>query len=72
LYRSDQKTSYNSSKSYPIPENPVRRDVIVVKNFGFVILAFRADNPGVWFLYSHPNYAANLFTLGIVILIGMF
>jgi FtsP/CotA-like multicopper oxidase with cupredoxin domain len=51
LYRSPPKTTYNSLIAYPIDPTPVRRDVILVPNNGFVILAFRADNPGVWFLY---------------------
>ena len=61
LYRSKEKTPFDSSKSYPIPDNPVRRDVVVVNSFGFVIVAFRADNPGVWFLSSSHDYSAKLF-----------
>ena len=51
LYRSPPNTAYNDKIFYPIDKTPVRRDVIVVPNRGFVILAFRADNPGIWFLY---------------------
>jgi len=35
------------------PENPMRRDVIQVKPGGFVILRFRADNPGIWLFHCH-------------------
>jgi iron transport multicopper oxidase len=50
LYRSPPNSVYNNNTHYPFPENPVRRDVIFVNPKGFVIVAFRADNPGVWFL----------------------
>jgi hypothetical protein len=52
LYRSPPNTKYNDQIFYPIDQTPVRRDVIVVPPRGFVILAFRADNPGIWFLYA--------------------
>jgi iron transport multicopper oxidase len=41
------------------PANPVRRDVILVKSKGYAILAFRADNPGAWFLYLHAARSVN-------------
>jgi FtsP/CotA-like multicopper oxidase with cupredoxin domain len=50
LYRSPPNSTYNRNQPYKIPANPVRRDVIFVNPKGFVIIAFRADNPGVWFL----------------------
>jgi iron transport multicopper oxidase len=53
LYRSPPKTTYDPKAAYSIDPTPVRRDVILVPNNGFVILAFRADNPGIWFLYFH-------------------
>jgi FtsP/CotA-like multicopper oxidase with cupredoxin domain len=34
-------------------ENPVRKDTISVPRRGFVILRFRADNPGIWMFHCH-------------------
>ncbi|AEO58496.1 extracellular laccase, lcc1 [Thermothelomyces thermophilus ATCC 42464] len=33
--------------------NPVRRDVTMLPAFGWVVLAFRADNPGAWLFHCH-------------------
>jgi FtsP/CotA-like multicopper oxidase with cupredoxin domain len=33
--------------------NPVRRDTVSVPSHGYVVLRFRADNPGVWMLHCH-------------------
>jgi len=33
-------------------ENPMRRDTVQVKPNGFLILRFRADNPGIWLVWS--------------------
>lgn len=38
------------------PESPVQRDTVVVNSNGFVVLRFRADNPGVWFLHCHVDW----------------
>jgi len=52
LYRSAANASDFDPGNVPkFPANPVRRDVILVKGKGYAILAFRADNPGAWFLY---------------------
>ena len=40
---------YDGNSSIPLnAANPMRRDTIQVPGEGFVILRFRADNPGVW------------------------
>ena len=54
LYRSPPKTKYSQDAAYPVPENPIQRDVLVVNPGGFAIVAFRADNPGVWFFVLFP------------------
>ncbi|CAK7217218.1 hypothetical protein SCUCBS95973_003071 [Sporothrix curviconia] len=33
--------------------NPVKRDTVYVPPYGYVILRFRADNPGLWVLHCH-------------------
>ena len=50
LYRSEEDAGHFDPNNLPtFPENPVRRDVVLVKAGGYAILAFRADNPGVWY-----------------------
>ncbi|CAE7185309.1 unnamed protein product, partial [Rhizoctonia solani] len=39
--------------------NPPRRDVVRVSSTG-VILRFRTDNPGPWFVHCHIDYIGNL------------
>jgi hypothetical protein len=69
LYRSDSDAGHFDPDNVPkLPANPVRRDVILVKSNGFAILAFRADNPGTWFLYVS---CTGILIIVIVILIGM-
>ncbi|KAK0721904.1 multicopper oxidase-domain-containing protein [Lasiosphaeria miniovina] len=51
----------NISYTPPIPgqdvilntNNPPRRDVVLVPTGGFVVIAFRADNPGNWLMHCH-------------------
>jgi iron transport multicopper oxidase len=51
LYRSDNNEGpYNESMNLTFTDNPLRRDTILVNPGGFIILRFRADNPGVWFV----------------------
>lgn len=33
--------------------NPPRRDVVLLPTSGFVIIAFKADNPGSWLMHCH-------------------
>jgi hypothetical protein len=69
LYRSDKNAGHFDPENLPeFPANPVRRDVVLVNGLGFAIIAFRADNPGTWFLYV--LVALVLIVLVIVILIG--
>ncbi|KAF6835420.1 multicopper oxidase [Colletotrichum plurivorum] len=53
---SDGKYS-NSSTSTGIQglnfENPVRRDVAQLPGSGWMVVAFRTDNPGAWLLHCH-------------------
>ncbi|ORY09854.1 multicopper oxidase-domain-containing protein [Clohesyomyces aquaticus] len=34
-------------------KNPPRRDVALMPTNGFLVLAFKADNPGVWLMHCH-------------------
>jgi Multicopper oxidase len=40
-------------------ENPPRRDVVLLPNNGYVVIAFKTDNPGAWLVHCHiANHAA--------------
>ncbi|KAK4182965.1 multicopper oxidase-domain-containing protein [Podospora australis] len=48
-------------------QNPARRDVVLVPNGGFVVIAFKTDNPGNWLMHCHiAKHAAS--GLGLQIL----
>ena len=34
-------------------DNPPRRDVVLLPVNGFVVIAFKADNPGTWLMHCH-------------------
>ncbi|WEW59691.1 hypothetical protein PRK78_005171 [Emydomyces testavorans] len=40
--------------------NPPRRDVVLVPAGGFVVIAFKADNPGSWVMHCHIAWHASL------------
>lgn len=48
--------TYNDSFSSALLERPVRRDSVLVYPNGFVVLRFRADNPGVWLFHCHIEW----------------
>ena len=34
-------------------DNPPRRDVVLLPSDGYVVTAFKTDNPGVWLMHCH-------------------
>lgn len=40
-------------------DNPPRRDVALLPAGGFLIIAFKADNPGSWLLHCHIAWHAS-------------
>jgi hypothetical protein len=34
-------------------DNPPRRDVVLLPDDGYVVIAFKTDNPGSWLLHCH-------------------
>ncbi|KAK4941993.1 hypothetical protein LTR10_018174 [Elasticomyces elasticus] len=48
-------------------DNPPRRDVVLLPVSGYVVIAFRTDNPGSWLLHCHIATHAS-FGLGLQIL----
>lgn len=39
--------------------NPPRRDVVLLPRNGFIVIAFRADNPGAWAVHCHIAWHAS-------------
>lgn len=37
----------------PPPKRPTPKDTVTVPRNGFVVIRFRADNPGYWLLHCH-------------------
>ena len=44
---------FNSSCLTLKLDNPPRRDVVLVPRNGYVVIAFKADNPGAWLIHCH-------------------
>ncbi|KAK2732340.1 hypothetical protein FQN57_002941 [Myotisia sp. PD_48] len=40
-------------------DNPPRRDVVLLPGRGFIVIAFRADNPGSWLMHCHIAFHAS-------------
>ncbi|KAI4162072.1 MAG: hypothetical protein LQ342_004242 [Letrouitia transgressa] len=40
-------------------DNPPRRDVVLLPQNGYAIIAFKADNPGVWIMHCHIAFHAS-------------
>lgn len=51
----DPNTSPNSFNF----DNPPRRDVAMLPGGGFLAIAFKPDNPGIWLLHCHIAFHAS-------------
>lgn len=40
-------------------DNPPRRDVVLLPADGFVVIAFKTDNPGNWLMHCHIAFHAS-------------
>ena len=45
----------NSSTHFSLDQFTVRKDTIIVPSGGYVVIQFRSDNPGFWFLHCHMD-----------------
>ena len=48
------------NEATPNLNNPPRRDVAFLPDKGYLILAFKADNPGVWIMHCHIAFHASM------------
>ncbi|KIX07946.1 uncharacterized protein Z518_02600 [Rhinocladiella mackenziei CBS 650.93] len=39
-----------------LPRRPMRRDVILARPNGHIVMRFKSDNPGVWFFHCHIEW----------------
>ncbi|KAM5480711.1 hypothetical protein MaudMau93_007398 [Microsporum audouinii] len=57
VYRSeDEKGPYSADQMADLPRVPMRRDTVLVRPNGNMVLRFRADNPGVWIFHCHIEW----------------
>ncbi|KAI3407104.1 hypothetical protein KGF56_000092 [Candida oxycetoniae] len=47
---------YNASDHAEWPEYPMARDTVYVQPQSYMIMRFKADNPGVWFFHCHIEW----------------
>lgn len=52
----DDPITYDPELNNTFPEVPVIRDTVLVEPNGYIVLRFRADNPGVWFFHCHVDW----------------
>jgi len=39
-----------------LPQTPAKRDVVTVPAYGYTVIRFQANNPGVWFFHCHIDF----------------
>lgn len=70
-----QNTTFDPVNSYKTFNfiNPPRRDVVLVPAGGYIAIAFKPDNPGVWLLHCHIAWHASAGkSLGTPFLVAFF
>lgn len=53
----DDPTPYDPKHKSKMAKYPMRRDTVYVRGNGYMVLRFRADNPGVWFFHCKLFYS---------------
>ena len=51
---------YDPSKVTLNNQNPPRRDVVMLSQRGYVVIAFKFDNPGLWLMHFHLQNTLHL------------
>ncbi|KAF9888532.1 hypothetical protein FE257_008639 [Aspergillus nanangensis] len=55
---SEPYQGYGSLKGLQL-DNPLRRDTVLLPNNGYLVVAWKSDNPGVWALHCHIAWHAS-------------
>ncbi|PWY93085.1 hypothetical protein BO94DRAFT_564237 [Aspergillus sclerotioniger CBS 115572] len=53
------ETKMNSFIDTLTLDNPARRDVVLLPRNGYIVIAFKVDNPGAWLLHCHIAWHAS-------------
>jgi hypothetical protein len=53
ILQTEKNMSYNIGNLNLTTNNPPRRDVVLLPSNGFMVIAFKADNPGTWLMHCH-------------------
>ncbi|KAF4985418.1 hypothetical protein FDECE_16570 [Fusarium decemcellulare] len=53
ILQQEENQEYDPSRLNLKLDNPPRRDVVLLPRGGFVVIAFKADNPGIWLMHCH-------------------
>lgn len=48
--------AYDPNNHTAFPKYPARRDTLVLPPYGYFVIRFVADNPGVWFFHCHIDW----------------
>ncbi|KAH6872235.1 Cupredoxin [Alternaria rosae] len=52
----DDAGFYDPTNTTTPPSTPMRRDTVLVRPNGHIVLRFRSDNPGVWLFHCHIEW----------------
>ncbi|KAK4964486.1 hypothetical protein LTR66_012268 [Elasticomyces elasticus] len=52
----DDAGSFDASNHSSFPSVPMKRDTILVRPHGNIVLRFKADNPGIWLFHCHIEW----------------
>ncbi|KAM3504828.1 hypothetical protein MY11210_008207 [Beauveria gryllotalpidicola] len=52
--------TYNESSDLLSLKNPARRDVAMLDGTGYLVVAFKTDNPGAWLMHCHIGWHTNM------------
>ncbi|RMZ85754.1 hypothetical protein DV737_g470, partial [Chaetothyriales sp. CBS 132003] len=56
VYRSPENANDYNAQNTTLIQTPMRRDVLLVRPQGHIVLRFRANNPGVWLFHCHIEW----------------
>ncbi|KAF2187676.1 multicopper oxidase [Zopfia rhizophila CBS 207.26] len=59
LAQSKADEPYDKETAIIKRDNPPRRDVALLQRGGYLVIAFKADNPGVWLMHCHIAWHAS-------------
>jgi iron transport multicopper oxidase len=59
----DDAGNYDPTVKVDMPASPMRRDTVLVRPDGHIVLRFKADNPGVWLFHCHIEWFVSYPTL---------